>query len=188
MTPEFQALRDQRPMLDLTNRNVLICNLILLYQIMVASERLLKEAIEEATGDLKDYYIAHLEEERQHEKWLAEDLASVGVSVKNMDLSWDTMELAGAQYYLIKHVGPESLLGYMFVLECFPAELDTIEQLEAIHGTALLRCIRYHSQHDPDHGRDLRKVIDRHMNKNVAYAAVYTQRKLNEIFGRLAAC
>lgn len=177
--------RAQAPLLDLTNKTTLVNNLILLYQIMVASERLLVEAIEEATGELKEYYQRHLEEERRHEKWLAEDLATAGVNVEEMGLACDTMELAGSQYYLIKHVDPACLLGYMYVLEGFPFPLEAVRELELIHGKDIMRCIRYHSENDPEHGKELRKMLEKYENRHVLATAIYTQKKLNSIFRRL---
>ena len=125
------------------------------YWLMKASERLLEEAIPEATGALQDYYKKHLEEERRHEEWLAEDLKRMGVPLV---LDLNAASVAGAQYYLIKHVHPALLLGYMWILEAAPKPLETVEALEQEHGP--LKCLRYHAEHDPDHVKDLADQIN----------------------------
>jgi hypothetical protein len=182
----IDQVRSKAVPLHLENRGVLLCNLIILHQIISASENLLVEAAKEATGDLKEYYTHHLEEERQHEKWLADDLATAGIDVKQLPLDWDAADMAGSQYYLIKHVDPAALLGYMAVLECYPFPMQQLETLEMIHGKPLLRCLRYHAENDPQHGDDLKKVLAKHSSPLVMSNAVRTQQRINAITRKLS--
>ena len=182
---DVEDLRRQSPLLDLSNKAVLIHNLIWIYQVIVASENLMAVALEEAPAAakvLRNYMARHLEEERGHAKWLADDLAALGVDVSYMPLNRSAVELAGSQYYLIHHISPAALLGYMAVLEGFPFPLDTLEQLEAIHGVEPLRCLRYHAENDIEHRKELFKVIDQ-LNGPIIHAnALHTQQLLNEAF------
>lgn len=137
-----------------------------MYQVIAASENLLRTAIEACDGSefgnlLSAYLQAHLTEERGHEKWLAADLATAGIDVKAMPLSLKAVEMAGTQYYMIQHVHPVSLLGYMAVLEGNATPLETVEELEAAHGKELFRTLRYHAEHDIDHAKDLDDFIAR---------------------------
>lgn len=153
-------VRRQYPPVDIAQPAVFLRNLVFLHNVIVASEHLLEVAITRAKGDLLDYYRVHLEEERQHEKWLADDLKSVGVKVGSLPISPEAVAMAGSQYYLIYHVDPVALLGYMAVLECFPLADEQMQTLEEIHGKTLCRTIRYHATHDKEHGADVLKMVD----------------------------
>lgn len=175
----IKEVRKQQPLIALSNKGVMLTNLIFMHQVIKASERLLVEAAAEATGRLKDYYTSHLEEEREHEKWLADDLATAGIDVKDITPIRLAVELAGTQYYLIKHHNPASLLGYMAVLEAMPFDLVALERLEQLHGKDLLRCLRFHAIHDQEHKVELLKVIDEINDDDVLRNAVNTQMYLN---------
>lgn len=175
----IDCVRQHQTLNDLGNRAALVTNLVFMYQVIKASERLLVEAANESTGRLKDYYEIHLEEEREHEKWLAEDLATAGIDVNAVAPIRLAVELAGTQYYLIKHHNPASLLGYMAVLEAFPFDVALLEKLEKLHGKELLRCLRYHAINDQYHRVELLQVIDEVDDEEVLRNAVNTQMYLN---------
>jgi hypothetical protein len=156
---EVSEIRDRSPV-DLSVRDNLIKNLIFAYQVITASERLLHEAAQESTGTLRDYYISHLEEERGHAEWLENDLKTQGVNVREQPLIRVAVAMAGTQYYLIKHVDPAALLGYMAVLEGLPTSLEAVDLLEAMHGKELLKTLRFHAEHDLEHRKELFNVID----------------------------
>lgn len=136
----------------------LVPNLIFLYHVVVASERLLERAAERATGDLRAYFLAHLEEERGHEEWLAQDLASIGVAVKKTLIPPEAMEMVGCVYYLIEHVDPVALLGYMSAMERSPSD-DLMGRWEKEYPPSLLRTLRYHAVHDREHARGIHRMI-----------------------------
>jgi hypothetical protein len=142
---------------ELANPAVLAGNLQFLHDAMVGSEQLLRDAAAEADGALADYFYEHLEEERDHVEWLREDLAAGGIPLGPPDPL--AMAMVGTQYYLLKHLHPAALLGYLAVTEGDPTPLDTVEQLEAVHGAPLLRCIRYHATADLRHREELFRVI-----------------------------
>ena len=174
------SIRARSKPLDLMNRRVLVDNLCFVYQFMVASERLLYEAKMQSTGALREYYVEHYDEERGHEEWLADDLRSAGVDVNSIQRSRTAIAMAGGQYYLMKHVSPAALLGYMLVLECSPMPIEQVKILEDAHGKDLLRTLRYHSVHDIDHGEKLRLVIDGMSDPSIMESAVQTAIYLNE--------
>lgn len=160
----LQALREMRatyPLIDLRDRATFIRNLVFVHNVITASEKLLEVAAAESTGELRSYFEAHLAEERGHVQWLAEDLASAGIDVGAMPVLPLAMAMAGSQYYLIYHDDPAALLGYMAMLECFPATGEQIRGLEEAHGADLCRTLRYHATHDVDHGADVLNQIDK---------------------------
>lgn len=149
--------------IDLMQPAVMRRNLSFAMQLMVASEGLLRDSIarlrfgsEDFDQALHAYFIEHLAEEAGHYEWMTEDLGG-----EDTRFHWGAAELAGMQYYLVEHVHPAALLGYMLVLECFPMPLELVEQLEAVHGAKLLRTLRYHAVHDLDHGQDVRAMVER---------------------------
>jgi hypothetical protein len=175
-----QALRAQAPQVDLHDRATFLANLSFVHQIITASEGLLADAITASTGDLRDYFVSHLAEETGHVEWLAEDIGA-----SSLPLSRTAVQMAGSMYYMVKHVSPACLLGYMLVLECFPMPLEVVEELERLHGKQLLRTVRFHAEHDPDHGADLLAVIDRHYCPEILQSAIETARYINEFVQEL---
>lgn len=166
---------------DLTDRRVFLRNLVLLHQVIVASEQLLEEARECATNSaLCTYFAEHLDEEREHARWLAADLGSAGIDLSGEPRSRTAVAMAGSQYYLLKHVSPACLLGYMLVLECAPMPIPAVIELERLHGAELLRTVRYHAEHDPEHGAELLDIIDQHYCPEIMESAIETARYINE--------
>lgn len=153
--------RARYPRIDLLDRETFIRNLVFVHNVITATPQLLYAAMMHSGGDLSAYFEAHLEEERDHARWLAEDLESAGVDARAIAVSPQAVAMAGSQYYLIYHVDPAALLGYMAALECFPTPLEQVEALERTHGADLCRTLRYHAMHDIDHGRDVLEQIDK---------------------------
>jgi hypothetical protein len=178
---EVSALRATAPASDLTCQRILRANLAFVHQVIVASEGLLADAAAGSDGDLRAYFLRHLEEERGHAAWLAEDLGGA-----DFPRSRAAVAMAGSMYYMIKHVSPACLLGYMLVLECFSMPLNLVEELERLHGKHLLRTVRYHAEHDPDHGADVLAMIDAHYCPEILHSAIETARYINEFAQELA--
>lgn len=143
----------------LDTKEQLIEGLSLTYAITVASEPLIETALEESMPiELKDFYEKHLKDERRHVQWVLADLKALDAVPYIVD--WRIAPIVGMQYYLIKHVAPECLLGYMAYLEGSPTPIEEIERLETIHGKAPIRTIRYHAEHDVAHSKDILQIID----------------------------
>jgi hypothetical protein len=165
----------------------LTANLIFLYHAIIASERLLERAAERSTGDLETYFRAHLEEERGHHEWLAEDLASVGINVAKTQIPLEAMEMVGCVYYLIEHVDPAALLGYMSALERSPDD-ELMARFEKGYPASLLRTLKYHAMHDLEHARGIRAAIlkttpeqKRLIQQTYAQTISYFQRGLQKV-------
>jgi hypothetical protein len=184
-------LRMQAPLLDLSQKRVLLANLIFVYQVIRSTEDLLLMALKKTSAlSLYDEYLTtHIWEEKDHEKWLREDL-QIGCisSVDKYPPIEQASMLVGMQYYRLKYCTKFSLLGYMTVLECFPMPISVVEQLEAWHGVELIRTLRYHAVHDVDHGADLLAIVDTLDDEQfqaVLDNAIASQNLLNEFAGEL---
>ncbi len=142
----------------LNNRKMFVEHLKFMYSLAFASESLIETAAKETKNPaLKKYYSAHLKEERGHVAWFLRDLKSA--NIKPDAVNWYAAQIAGMQYYLIKHVSPDALLGYMAALECRPTPIALVKELENIYGKKLLRTVRYHAENDPKHGADLLRLV-----------------------------
>lgn len=129
--------------------------LVFWYQVIVASEPLLEDAIaslsdEGFEGELKAFYKHHLEDERNHAKWLREDIGNHPV-----ELNIVAAMLAGTQYYLIRHLHPVCLMGYMIALEGGEISPAVIEAIETELGPDASRTVRIHAEADPNHIKEL---------------------------------
>ncbi|AQG98659.1 hypothetical protein A9R05_07280 [Burkholderia sp. KK1] len=154
------AVRETYPQIDLSRRDVFLRNLIFVHNVSTASESLLRAACDRSIGGMKAYFAEHLKEEAGHAFWLRHDLATANIDVASLPVLPEAAAMAGSQYYLIHHVDPVGLLGYMAVLECFPIDGAALEKLEEIHGKQLCRTLRYHAEHDIDHGADVLDQVD----------------------------
>jgi hypothetical protein len=116
-------------------------------------------------GMVADYCARHIGEERGHDDWLLEDLASLGVDpevVRTRPPTPTVAALVGAQYYWIQHVHPVGLLGYVLLLEGWPPTPQTVDELRRRtgFGPAAFRTLLAHADLDPHHGEELDEVLD----------------------------
>lgn len=193
---DIQEFKRHLPALGFTSRQCVLEELLFLYHCCLASERLLDDAAAEAkdsvdyftSSRLSDYYASHLEEERGEVPVLIEDLRHGGIKVMSFFPDEIALSVIGTQYYLIKHVHPISLLGYMAVQEADPTPIGTVEALEKLHGVELFRFVRMHAERDIEHGKELLEVIDEvpeHLQLFVQVSARHTLEFLGRhVYGR----
>jgi len=131
-------------------------NLCLIYRIVEASEALLEAAIPRTYGHLRRYYEAHLEEERGHLSMIETDLT--GFEIPRIHLA---AQLAGSQYYLIRHDHPALLLGYMHCLEKRAPAEEFIERFERELDRPMT-FLRHHGIADVKHEKELVAEIEKH--------------------------
>lgn len=129
------------------------------YQLIVASEPLLEQAIaclfsDGWEGELRAFYSKHLQDERHHAKWLLEDIEGDAGA-----LHFGVASIAGMGYYLVLHVHPVALLGYMQALECNPISGELIEAVSAECGEKATRTLRLHAEEDPKHAAELEAAV-----------------------------
>jgi len=149
-------------------RHRLVAHAVLIHQITRASGPLMAAALkasrardgDPAAAGLASYLERHIEEERQHDLWLLEDLESVGVARAQVLAAAPPASVAGmigAQYYWIHHHDPVALVGYMLMLECNAPTPETIADMKRESGLpeSFFRTHRIHAELDPDHQSDL---------------------------------
>lgn len=155
-------------------REVIPDYLFCIHSIIRASVPLMVAARERATllapndpvaALLAAYLGQHINEERNHDEWLLDDLEELGIS---REAAWSRLpspivaSLVGAQYYWIHHQHPAALLGYIAVLEGNPPVESHIA--EVIERTGLTeRAFRTYIKHarlDPHHRDDLDSAMD----------------------------
>jgi heme oxygenase-like protein len=114
---------------------------------------------------LADYLEQHIEEERGHDAWLLEDLASIGRRPEEF-LDRPPMPpvaaLVGSQYYWVHHGHPVGLLGYIALLEGYPPVRRDVEamQVRTGYGADAFRTLLLHADLDPHHSDELDRLLD----------------------------
>lgn len=111
------------------------------------------------------YLDRHVLEEAHHDDWALEDLERLGLAREAVLAAHPypaAAELAGTQYYYIRHHDPAAVLGYIAQLEGYPPDERAL--LGAAERTGLpvtaFRTMRKHAHLDPHHRRDLDRVLD----------------------------
>lgn len=152
---------------DLSKREIFLSELVFIHNCCIASEQLLLEAKIHcsAYGDsftkyLEKYYGDHLEEERGEIDILNDDLKVAGIDWTKTMINPNAIGMIGSQYYMLKHVHPACLLGYMAIQEMDPTPIEIIERLEKLHGKEILKFCRLHAVKDIDHAKELVQLVD----------------------------
>lgn len=134
--------------------------------INAAAESAQDRANEDAVcAKIASYYAEHAVEETNHDEWLLDDLASIGLErlpVLARLPSDAVASLVGAQYYWALHVHPVALFGYLAVLEGNPAsikELNEIRDRGRIPAVAM-RTMLKHAHLDPHHRDEMFALFD----------------------------
>jgi hypothetical protein len=115
---------------------------------------------------LADYLGSHIDEERDHDEWLLEDLEAIGFersAILARPPSPTVATAVGAQYYWVLHYHPVALLGWIGLLEGYPPTPQMIDRLIARtgYGPEAFRTLVLHAELDPGHGDELFAALDR---------------------------
>ena len=115
-------------------------------------------------SQLVDYWARHIEDEAGHDKWLVEDLESIGVERSALVAPPlpEVAELLGTLHFWILHTHPLGALAYFYVLERDPPTLSYLDWLVTAAGVqrASLRTFYRHAVIDVEHGRELEELIE----------------------------
>jgi len=177
--------------------------LFLSYSIIRASVPLMRTAVEVATirshepvaRALAGYFSHHVTEEADHDKWLLDDMESLGL-IRDQVLQRvppaEVAELVGAQYYWMHHSDPVALLGYVAVLEGDPPLEDELEAAAKRTGLPhdAFRTFISHAKLDPHHKQELDDFIDslpltRSQESLISVSAINTIAGLRRVFATL---
>jgi hypothetical protein len=116
-------------------------------------------------AELARYLETHIDEERDHDAALLDDLELLGVhraAVLDRMPSPAVASLVGCQYYWVLHYHPVSVLGYIGVMEGYPPTPELIQTLIARTGypRAAFNTFAQHAELDPGHRNRLDRTID----------------------------
>lgn len=160
----------RRPTLELVSRLDMAAIarpwLVMLYQVIQATSPVLRHAIDrtvEKDGPLARFYRQKLSEEMGHDALLLSDIEAAGIKdAQSHPANPFVAEMVGRQYYLIDFVHPAIYLGYIGLLEGFPATLEQLGELERLSAlpSAALRCARLHAHADVKHREELSRMLD----------------------------
>jgi hypothetical protein len=122
-------------------------------------------AADPVAARLMEYLDEHIDEERDHDEWLLEDLASLGVDRSTVTARVPSPTVAravGAQYYWVLHYHPVALLGWIGLLEGYPPTPATIDELMARTGyePQAFRTLSAHAELDIGHGDEVFATLD----------------------------
>lgn len=161
----MEVVREGKKTITINGRSLAAVakNLCFLYHACVASEGLLLDGATQIPSSgfddrLQQYYLEHLEEETGEIAVLKSDLAGAKIETGFPDNF--SMAMVGTQYYLIRHVHPVALLGYLAVQEADPTPLGMVEELERLHGKDLFRFLRMHALKDQEHRKEILELLD----------------------------
>jgi hypothetical protein len=148
--------------------------LVCVHTVIRASVPLMAAARDAATSapepdplsrSLAAYLDQHIPEELDHDDWLLDDLARIGIARADaLDHvpSPAAAAMVGAQYYYIRHFHPVALLGYIGLLEGYPPteELARAAAQRTGYPIEAFRTLRKHANLDPAHRGDLDRCLD----------------------------
>ena len=143
------------------------------------------------------YLTTHIEEEKGHDQWLLDDIASLGISPKEVLQTTPlpaVVSLLGAQYFWALHIHPVTLFGYLILLEGYPPLAEQLQEIRLRTGlpATAFRCLKSHADDDPDHIAALNRTLDEmpltaEQSKFVALSAFHTIDAVASVFEELLA-
>jgi hypothetical protein len=120
---------------------------------------------DEVASITASYLESHIDEEKDHDAWLLDDINSLGISeaeVFQADPLNSVVSLLGPQYFWALNIHPVTVFGYLIVLEGYPPLSYQLEQIRIRTGlpTTAFRCLQAHADNDPHHIADLNRTLD----------------------------
>jgi Iron-containing redox enzyme len=141
------------------------------------------------------YLQAHIEEEKDHDLWLLNDIESLGIDSDTVQQATPlpaVVSLLGAQYFWMFHMHPVAIFGYLIVLEGYPPLVDQLDQIRRNTGlpASAFRCLKSHAEDDPEHIATLNRTLDNmpltpEQSKYVTLSAFHTIDAVASIFEEL---
>jgi pyrroloquinoline quinone (PQQ) biosynthesis protein C len=116
----------------------------------------------------QDALVEYMEEERGHEKWILDDIRTVGGDpdkVRAGTPGAPCQIMVGYAYYAIEHLSPYAFLGSVHVLEGMSVLLadklaDALKKSFSLESDAGFTYLRTHGSLDTDHVAFFRKLVD----------------------------
>jgi pyrroloquinoline quinone (PQQ) biosynthesis protein C len=130
-----------------------------------AREQALALPGDDVARKLESYLKLHLEEEVGHDRWLLDDICSLGYEpqeVLQAPPCPGVVALVGAQYFWMSHIHPVAVMGYLILMEGYAPLVEQLDAIQAHTGlpSSAFRCLRAHADDDPGHLADLNATLD----------------------------
>ena len=111
------------------------------------------------------YLAEHVEEERDHDAWLLDDIAELGLdrdAVLRRPPPPSVAAFVGAQYYWALHHHPVMIMGYIALLEGYPIEANEIARVRerTRYPPSAFRTLLKHGDLDPHHAAEFDSALD----------------------------
>jgi hypothetical protein len=191
---EHPRLRELYPEFLFTTHAIIRASVPLMETARAAAEEL--SAADPVAAGLARYLGTHIDEERDHDEWLLQDMATLGLeraSILARPPSPTVAALVGAQYYWIRHFHPVALLGYIAVLEGYPPSAELLDEMaeRSGHPRLAFRTLVAHAELDPGHKEELDLALDAlpltpEQSEVVGLSAIFTVRTLARAFDEVA--
>ncbi len=147
LATQYQVMRAFIPLVDLA--------------LLVLEE---KHDISPFCDTLHTYYYHKTVDEDGHAGMLLEDLEHVPGALALINEIPDPaiVDMVGGQYYLLEHVHPASLLGYIGLLEGFQASIAVVDAMaeKSKLPAAAFRTLRMHAIVDVEHRKECEEVLN----------------------------
>jgi len=116
-------------------------------------------------AELVPYFSEHIEEEKQHDVWLLEDMEVLGLPndpTAEQIPPTVVATLIGTQYYYINHCHPITMIGYLAVVEGNPPRAEMLDQIVATTSIPKdgLRSFYKHAEMDIHHSEEVWRLLD----------------------------
>ena len=116
----------------------------------------------------QDALVEYMEEERGHEKWILNDIRTIGGNpdaVRTRDPGMPCQIMVGYAYYAIERISPYAFLGSVHVLEGISAMLadklaDAMKKSLSLESDDGFTYLRTHGSLDTDHVAFFRTLVD----------------------------
>ena len=160
---EHPRVRELYPEYLFTSHSVIRASVPLMEAALVEARA--TAAYDPVSAALAPYLEEHIDEERDHDEWLLDDLEVLGRDRREILVrppSPTVAALVGAQYYWIFHYHPVTLLGYVSLLEGYPPSTELIQRLIDATGYPRegFRTMIAHAELDPGHRDELNELLD----------------------------
>jgi hypothetical protein len=131
----------------------------------VALDRALTLPEDSVARDLAAYLRVHLQEEMGHDRWLLDDICTLGYAERQVLQAQPCAALVamlGSQYFWMTHVHPVAIMGYLILAEGYAPLASQLEDIRIRSGApaSAFRCLKRHAEDDPSHLADLNQTLD----------------------------
>src|SRR3984893_2950602 len=141
----------------------------------------------------QDALVEYMEEERGHEKWILDDIRTIGGdpdAVRTGNPGMPCQIMVGYAYYAIERISPYAFLGSVHVLEGMSVLLadklaGALKKSPSLESDAGFTYLRTHGSLDTDHVAFFRKLVDGFDNPETQSIIITSARIFYRLYGTI---